>query len=75
MREIPRRDRTDHADGLAGDGAAGGDALRRRDAEIGMPVIGFGGVGGELEVFDRPFQLRAGGQHPRRTHLGNRQLP
>ncbi len=69
MREIPRRNGTYHADGFPHDGAAGGDAHRRRDAEIGLPLVGLRGVGGEPEIVDRALQLRGGGQHPRRTHL------
>ena len=74
MREVPRRDGADDADRLAGDRAVGLDAHRRRDTEIGRPLIRLGGVGAEAQVLDRTLELRDRGQHPRRADLGDGQL-
>ena len=39
VREVPRGDGADDTDGLTGDGAPGGDAHRRRLAEILVPHV------------------------------------
>ena len=74
VREVPRGDRADDADGLPGDGAPGGDAHRRRLAEILVPLVGLGGIGREAQIVDRAFQLGCGGEHPRRADLGDGDL-
>ena len=75
VREVPRRDGADDADGLPRDRAVRLDAHRRRDAEIGCPLVGLRGVGAEAQILDRALELRHRRQHPRRADLGDRQLP
>lgn len=72
--KVPRGDGADDADGLARDGAPGGDAHRRRLAEILVVFVGFGGVRGERQVVDRDFELGDAGEHSRRPDFGDGQV-
>ena len=74
MREVPWGDRADDADGFPSDHAPGRDSHRRRLTEIDVPLVVLGGGGGEAQVADRAFQLRCGGEHAGRAHLGDGDL-
>ena len=75
MRKVPWRDGADDAERLPHQCAPGLDAQRRRDTEIGCPLVRFGRVGGEREIVDRPLKLGAVREGYRRTDLGDGDLP
>ena len=75
MREVPRRDRCDDADGFAAQRAARPDAERRCLAQVGLPCVALGDIGGVPQPLDGHVELGAVGERDGASDLGDRVCP
>ena len=74
-RDVPGRDRGDDTDRLAAYRPPARDPHRRRDAEVGLVVVGLGEVGDPAQPLDRSIEAGRDLHELRHPHLGGGQRP